>query len=173
MTNEPRNDISVISETPVMDGLGHFLVALGWAIIAGTLALAFGLLLIGPLTLDFGGFLAAALFFSVFVGLFTLMGMVAIGLPTTLLLWVLRSEYAALYAGVGAVAGFLILSIGFDAHRLASLEDIVLPASGAAAGLAGAWRWGWWRERVANAKRSGANRYPTDKRDNPIHDLTH
>ena len=171
MYDHPRNDVSPISEIPVINGVGHFAAALGWGVLAGTAALGFWLLIFADFDIDLGEIVGVLLFLSIFVGAFTLAGMVVIGLPTTFILRTVGQENASLYAALGAIAGFLVLAVLFDSP--ANPEWIYLPASGALAGFACAWRWGRWRERVARTRQETAKRRTSKKRDNPIHCLIH
>lgn len=173
MTDEPREETSEITETPVLDGLGHFLLALVLAIVTGTLVLIVGTLFIENSNLDLEEFAEDMLLFFVFASFFALMGMLIICLPVTFVLRALQSEYATFYAALGAVAGFLFLSENLKDYTTVNLEDLLIPVSAGLAGLASGLHWGHWRERCAEARRLNSQQRPTDKRDNPIHDLTH
>ena len=180
MTEQPQEPISEITETSDIirsKGNSHFAAAMGWGTLVGTGILVTTILapLLVPLE-GIDGFRIGlwALVFAVFVvGLFTLSGMLLIGLPVTFLLRAIDCEYRALYAVLGAVAGFTVLAVMMEFPRYGRWEEIILPTSGALAGLASAYRWGRWRQDVAEAKREARRNAQARRRDNPIHDLIH
>lgn len=169
--DEPYARVSEISEMPVTFAVGHFLASLCWGTLAGTGSLIAVLLVASGLDFDFynlGETIVILWLVSLVVGVFTLAGLVIIGLPLTLGLRKIEQETAATYASVGAIAGFLIMAIMFQAHKDALAFGFAL--IGAFAGGACAFRWGTWREARAAQRLSEA---PAERRSNPIHDLTH
>ena len=164
-----RQPISEITEMPEGFGLDHFLISVGLGTLVGTLAMLIGLGWEAGFDIDLEEIGAAVLFIGFFVAVFTFIGFVVIGLPTTLLLSAIKKETAANYGVVGALAGFVAIAVIFEVHRTGGWEMLWFPAVGALAGFVCAYRWGRWREAVADFRRSIR---PT-RRSNPIHDLTH
>ncbi|MCB2089199.1 MAG: hypothetical protein KDD98_10300 [Sphingomonadaceae bacterium] len=148
MTADPRDGISGFTEYSkirVMDMLAQLWSAVGWGTLAGAIMLTvFIVISAWPDSAEL--ILTAFIVAFLIVGLFNIAGMLLIGLPLTALLKALRFEKAGLYAAFGALAGFAIIAITFEAYRLLSLESLLLTCSGAVAGAACAWRWGRWRE---------------------------
>ncbi|MEP0189115.1 MAG: hypothetical protein ABJP70_04460 [Erythrobacter sp.] len=176
MTDEPREIISVISETSVSTGLVRFVDAFFCGTAVGTAALCLSLLLLsdlGALPSDLSDLIEGILLIGFIVGLFTLAGMVVIGLPVTLMLRLLGHERWEVYATLGGGSGMLVLALLMGAPTVLMPGAFLLPISGALAGLASALRWGTWRERAARERERERLDHPSDKRDNPIHDLTH
>ena len=175
MTNELQDEISEIPEiTEYEPGQGgvHFIAALGWGSLAGTGGLMVAIALLELPGANLADLFGGMIFVSIFVAMFSLAGMVVIGLPVTLLLRAVGEERQVLYAVLGAVAGFAVLAVMMEFPRYGITEELILPGSGALAGFASAWRWGRWREQVATARQQERNA-PPEKRDNPIHDLIH
>ena len=173
MKDEPREPLSVISEASGLAGYFHIFAALGWGTVAGSVSL-----IAGTHAFADGGALPsnivdAIVFLGFFVGLFNLAGLIVIGLPTTFVLRAIDKEYALLYATLGLITGFLVFAIPLEIHRLPFPDALLMPLSAAFAGLASAWRWGSWRERCAEARQLTSQQQASEKRDNPIHDLTH
>lgn len=170
MTDELQISVSEITEIPEGFGLGHFLAALCWGTLAGTGSMVLALMIASgfDFTLySIGAALGILWLVGLVVAVFTLAGLLIVGLPLTLVLRLIEEESAALYAAIGAIAGFAIMAIIFEAHEdaLAFAFSLV----GAIAGGACAYRWGRWREAVVAHRLS---KTPT-RRTNPIHELTH
>ncbi|MEM6475366.1 MAG: hypothetical protein AAF687_04300 [Pseudomonadota bacterium] len=173
MAEELHNSVSEITEISVITGVGYFLAAIGWGTVAGTAAIVLWSTASVTSALDFAELLGFMLFLSFFVGTFTLAGMVAIGLPITIILRALKQEDAAHFAIIGAFAGCIAMAVIFEVNWILDPELVLLLVSGAIAGFACALRWGKWRERVANSRSEKAQKISSGRRSNPIHDLTH
>lgn len=176
MREEPQEPISEISEIP--DLLAeppaiHFGAAVVWGALTGALAMVVPLAFSNPA--NAAAALTAGLYFVIiFAGLFTLAGMLVIGLPVTALLRAARAEHRYLYAGIGFVAGFGILGAVVGLPWRYELEALVFLFAGGLAGFAAALRWGRWREALARYRQQLADQEAQpDKRSNPIHDLIH
>lgn len=173
MNDNPHLLFSGITEETEMAGLDHFLAALSWGILAGTAALMVPMLIASGFDVDLTGIAGALVFVALFVGIFTLASLVVIGLPLTLILSALERESAAVYATAGALAGFTVLAVVFEIHRVGDPGMLWLPAIGAFAGSVCALRWGRWREAVARRRAGDRQETPPVRRSNPIHDLIH
>ena len=153
MSDKTAPSLSENTETSVYIGENvgrHFGAAWIWGMGMGT-----GVMLVMALANDssIGGpaeilmtLVGGAFFIGLFAGVFTLAGLIVIGLPVTLVLRLLRLEYRALYAVIGAASGAAFLVILFDSDAPNSLASLYFAVPGACAGLAAAWRWGRWRE---------------------------
>ena len=176
MENDLQEPISEISEIP--DLLGeppsiHFGAAVLWGALTGTVAMVVPLALSSPENAVEN--LTVGLYFVlIFAGLFTLAGMLVIGLPVTALLRAARAEHRYLYAGIGFVAGFGILGAMLGLPSQYEPEALVFLLAGGLAGFAAALRWGRWREALARYRQRLADEEAQPgKRSNPIHDLIH
>ena len=176
MENEPHEPISEISEIP--DLLGeppaiHFGAAVLWGALTGAIAMVVPLAVANPE--NAAATLSAGLYFATIgAGLFTLAGMLVIGLPVTALLKAARAEQRHLYAGIGFIAGFGILAGLLGVSWRYEPESVIFLVAGGLAGFAAALRWGRWREALARYRQQLADEEAQpDKRSNPIHDLIH
>ena len=172
--DEPLDRVSEISEMPVTFAIGHFLASLCWGTLAGSGALLGTLIIASGFDFDMDNIsnsLGILWVVGVIVGIFTLAGLVIIGLPLTLGLRQLKKESAMLYTGIGATAGFLIIAVMFEANT--KPEALAFALIGAVAGGACAYRWGRWREELAAQQISAPIEELCDRRTNPIHELTH
>lgn len=161
MNEQPQDRVSVISEISVYEGGsngGHFAAALGWGTLVGTLSLIAAMFIIAlssPQGLWMIGSLAAlTLIFSIFVGLFTLAGLISIGLPVTLILSISDEEHQLIYAAIGTFSGFAVMLILFGQGSAAGPEELLFAVPGGLAGGAAAWRWGGWREALAISRQN-------------------
>ncbi|MBX7528448.1 hypothetical protein [Qipengyuania vesicularis] len=166
MNEQPQDGVSVISEISVYQGspgVLHFAAALGWGTLAGTLSLTVAIILI-TLPSTAPGLLSGIVFLGVIVGLFTLAGMVVIGLPATFILSVVEEEHQFLYAAIGAFSGFAAMMILFGRSSSPGFEELLFAGPGGLAGGASAWRWGGWREALAISRQSDPihNHQPED-----------
>ena len=134
MTDEPRERVSVISEGSVFVGWTRFVDALFCGTAVGTAALCLSLLLLSDLGALPSDLIEGILFIGFIVGLFTLAGMVVIGLPVTLVLRLLGHERRGVYVTLGGAIGFLVIFIMFEIPRLFHPAAILFPISGALAG---------------------------------------
>ncbi|APE27720.1 hypothetical protein [Aurantiacibacter gangjinensis] len=166
MTQEHTHKDRAEATTPyprAVNGLLQFLLAAFVAVIAGVVAISFNVVAFhggfGPNDIPEG-----LLMIATFVAIFTLAGMVAIGLPVTVVLKLIDHEHAWLYALLGALAGFLATAVAIGPANLTRWDDFTLPAIGALCGLTAGAVWGRWRER-------GAKVAPAAKPANPVHDL--
>ena len=173
MTDKLRNDVSGISETSGITGVGHFLAAIGWGTLAGTAAFSLWLVAVPISAFDMLDVVGFMLFVSFFVSLIAFAGMIAIGLPVTVILRAIGQEYAALYASIGAFAGCIAMAAIFQVSWILDPELVLLLVSGTIAGFACALRWGKWREQVGKSRNQKARQSGSGRRSNPIHDLTH
>ncbi|MEL7189144.1 MAG: hypothetical protein AAGK17_06290 [Pseudomonadota bacterium] len=175
MTTEfSQNHISEITEISDRPSIFHFGASLGWGTVIGTAALLIVAAVDAGFGLDAKDIGAGIAFFGFFVGLFTVLSMIFIGLPITFLLRVTGYERAAIYSGLGAIAGFAVLAVLFEAPRLGEPESLLMPFAGALAGFSCALRWGMWREKAAlsgQRARQQDPKEPPGKRANRIHDL--
>lgn len=184
--NKPREDISEISEIAVFDvtqASRNFLAAVGWGGLAGTLAVSIPLLIAGLLRNEGAEILLGVFMIGMLAMLFTLVGMLLIGLPVTVLLRAIGAEHHIAYAVIGATSGFIAMAALFEAHRMHAPEMLLFPGAGAVAGFAAAWRWGRWRDAllVFRMRKAAENELiagpatacDTAKPSNPIHDLIH
>ena len=176
MDNDSHKLISEISEIP--DFLGeppaiHFGAAVLWGALTGAVAMVVPLAFSNPA--NAAAALTAGLYFVIiFAGLFTLAGMLVIGLPVTALLRAARAEHRYLYAGIGFVAGFSIFGVVVGLPSRYELEALVFLFAGGLAGFASALRWGRWREALARYRQQLVDQeMQPEKRSNPIHDLIH
>ncbi len=165
-----QNSISEITESPEGFGFDHFLAAICWGTLTGTLAMMAVLMWAAGFDFDLSAIGAALLIIGLITAVFTFLSMLVIGLPLTWFLHTIEQESAAGYAVAGAFAGFLVIAVTFEAHREPA-EMLWFPAVGALAGLVCAYRWGTWREALFLA--ADPEPEPRSKRSNPIHDLTH
>lgn len=176
MDNELQEPISEISEIP--DLLGeppaiHFGAAVLWGCLAGTVAFIAPLAVMEPKNAA-QAIVAALIFVPIFAGVLTLAGMIAFGLPVTLILKAAGAEHRFLYAGIGAVAGPASTILLFAKPLRFDPEAIWFLVIGGLAGFAAAFRWGRWREALARYRQQLADEEAQpDKRSNPIHDLIH
>ena len=174
MAPEPQEIISEITENPVITvfvPIWHFVAAVFWGVLAGSLAILIGFG-VPPIT-PIESLLSDLWFTGFIVTVFTFLGMLMIGVPVTWVLYLLNVEKTAAYAALGAIAGLTVLPLLFaDPASLASdLFPAILP--GGLAGLATAYRWGRWRERVAKAREAERESLAAQRRTNPIHELIH
>ncbi len=176
MAPEPQEQISQFTEISDQQvvGWGWYLTeAVFWGSLAGTVSQivllipVFGvelIVLLLLLGLPLGFFVAATL---------TLLGMVFVGLPITAILQALNLERTWLYSALGAIAGFVTLVLLFELPISIDLGSLTLAGSGGLAGLACAYRWGRWRERVAKSRQAERENRAAQRRTNPIHELIH
>lgn len=176
MENEPPESLSEIperAETGATLVASNFLAAVGLGGLTATAVMA--LVMLASLRPPYSAEnLFAALFFvGVFAQIFTLIGMLVIGLPVTLVLRLIDAEHRAIYAAIGGIAGFAVLTAlsGIEPNDLA--DGLPFLTIGAAAGFVSALRWGSWRSTLAEARRCPSGGPVRRKRDNPIHDLVH
>lgn len=176
MDKDLQEPISEISEIP--DLLGeppaiHFGAAVLWGALTGAVAMVVPLAVSNPE--NAAASLTAGLYFVlIFAGLFTLAGMLVIGLPVTALLRAARAEHRYLYAGIGFIAGFGLFGATLGLPSRYEPEALVFLFSGGLAGFAAALRWGRWREALARYRQQLADEEAqSDKRSNPIHELIH
>ncbi|XUU61711.1 hypothetical protein ACRAQ6_05425 [Erythrobacter sp. HA6-11] len=174
MALEEQEQISEITENPVITVLApiwHFFAAVFWGALAGSMAIliGFGFPPITPIE----SLLSDLWFTGLIVTVFTFFGMLMIGLPVTWVIYLLNAEKTAVFAALGAIAGLTVLPLLFaDPGSLATdLFPEILP--GGLAGLACAYRWGSWRERVAKARQAERANLAAQRRTNPIHELIH
>lgn len=168
--DEPLDEVSDISEMPVTFAAGHFLAALCWGTLSGMGVIIAALIIGSGFDFDLDDISYAIGILGVvglFVAGFTFAGLVIIGLPLTLVLRRMQMESAALYASIGAITGFLILVTIFAPHD--DPLELAFSLIGAVAGGASAYRWGRWRDAIAEHRESKT----PNRRTNPIHDLTH
>ena len=159
MDEQAQEGVSVISEiSGYQSGSAgmHFAAALGWGTAAGTLALIISIALAavsGPPSIGAAASMLLAFHvFGIVVGLFTLAGMIAIGLPITLFLYLTRCENQVLYAAIGGFAGFVMMLAIFNQGSRIEFAEFAFGAAGGLAGGASGWRWGGWREALAIAR---------------------
>ena len=155
MSKQPEEGVSGISEIAVYQGISgglHFAAALGWGTLAGTLGLMAAILMLEFPNVRIFEILGGGIFVSIFVGLFTLAGLVVIGLPVTLILLIAEAEHQVLYAFLGVISGFAALLLLVGQGTGAGIEEFLFASAGGLAGFASAWRWGGWREEKAAAR---------------------
>lgn len=176
MDNQPQQLVSVVSEIPDLvrqPAHFHFVAALFWGTTAATLTVLLPFAGWDPMQ-ALANIVGGMFFVGIFAGLFTLAGMLAIGLPTTALLRAVNAEHRFAYAAIGGVAGLSITAISFQLPPRFDVEALVFPSAGGLAGFTAALRWGRWREALARYRQqmAEAQEHPR-KRSNPIHDLIH
>ena len=176
MAPEPQeliSEITEMSDSNVGDWGRHMAAAVGWGTAAGSLAQVAVIAFLegGDIALD--DLLGIMAVIALFAGIFSLVGMTIVGLPMTLLLSSITREHLWLYSFSGAVAGFLILAIFFGLLRNLAPDLLIFTGTGGIAGLACAYRWGRWRERMAKARQTARAELEAQRRTNPIHDLIH
>lgn len=167
MNEQPQDGVSVVSEISVYQGGSgglHFFVALGWGTLAGTLGLGAAIILMELPNVPLFDILGGGLFLSIVVGLFTLAGLVMIGLPVTFMLFITEAENQFLYAALGAFAGFAAMMVLFGQSARFGPEELLFAGPGGLAGGASAWRWGGWREALAISRQNDPtpNHQPED-----------
>ena len=176
MDNELPQYISKISEIPVLvkeSPVIHFGAALLWGALTGAVSVVVPLAISTPENAAVTLF-AGLYFMTIGASLFTLIGMLAIGLPVTVLLKFARAEHRYLYAGIGFVAGAGFQAILLGVSWRYEPEAVIFLVAGGLAGFAAALRWGRWREALARYRQRLAEQEArTEKRSNPIHDLIH
>lgn len=165
------SEITEITVASVLDEFPHFSAAIGWGSLIGTVCLLGIIAVIEGFDIQSLALLWGLLLFGLFVAGFTLAGMVAIGLPITLILRQLDWELAWLYSALGAISGFLFLAIIFGGDGSMLSENLALTCPGAVAGFVTALRWGLWREKRATIRLQAQSGHAPARRDNPIHDL--
>ncbi len=168
----PQVDISEISENSEYAAITNLCAAIGWGASTGTLALLSVLLIEAGADIRAEDVVGGLIFVGAFVAIFTLAGMIAIGLPLTFVLRFVGREHEAIYAASGAIAGFLIIAVLFGGPS-SGPEMLWFPLVGAMAGCACAWRWGKWRQRIARIAQDPDKSTEPVRRANPIHDLLH
>jgi len=172
MTNRSRSPISQNTEITEALALDQFLAAVCWGTLAGTGAMMTMMLISSP-GFDFAAIGGVLVFTSLFVSIITLLAMLLIGLPLTLLLRAVDRESAAIYASAGGIVGYLILALMAWLPSPNQPEAVLFPLFGSFAGGACALRWGKWREKRAIERDQETNPAASHRRDNPIHELIH
>ncbi len=168
MTADPRDRVSGITEIP-KDGFGpnarNFASAWGWGTAAFAILLPIGMIADGA---SVSGFLGGMLLCGFVGALFVIVGLLLIGLPTTLLLKAADWEMAALYGLIGALAGAASIALLFSGELYTDNALSIFAGVGGIAGGATAYRWGRWREAKQSIRNNAA-----EKPNNPFHDMIH
>jgi hypothetical protein len=172
MTDDSRKDISPNTEITEGFGLHHFLAAVSWGSIAGTGAMM-AMMIVSGLGFDLAAIGTALVFTGFFAGIITLLAMLVIGLPLTLILGAIDRESAVLYASFGSLVGYLVLGLMIGLPSKGQAEALLFPLLGAFAGWACALRWGKWREKCADRRLPAPKSTSSSRRNNPVHDLIH
>lgn len=133
----------------ITQGIVRFLLAVLLGTLAGVIVL-FGWIALVEGDISWEDVPAGLLFLTTFTALFTGAGMVVIGLPVTVLLAWRRWEQAWVYALLGTLAGFIATALAIGLDKLNLGDGLVMPITGAIAGLAASYSWGRWRERSAS-----------------------
>ena len=176
MDNELPKSVSELSEIPDFvkePPAVHFGAALLWGALTGAVTVVVPLAISTPENAAVTLF-AGLFFMTIGTSLFTLIGMLAIGLPVTVLLKFAHAEHRYLYAGIGFFAGSGFQAVVLDVSWRYEPEAVIFLVAGGLAGFAAALRWGRWREALAHYRqRLAEQEAQPNKRSNPIHDLIH
>ncbi len=178
MTADPRDTISGFTEmtdAELAQHIAHFFRAVGAGMLAGGAPFAVLTVPAGAVT-AMRGEVVGGLFFAasplLIAGGVTLLGMLLLGIPLTMILFELRRESAAIYAWAGALFGQLAC-VAFTVLTIESLgAGILLGIPGMLAGAVAGKVWGERRAALSQGRQFGgpASRGTAAAR-NPIHDM--
>lgn len=175
MTADPRERVSEITEiydNPAEEHIYGVFASVGWTTFVGTVAMSLTIAFSSAwpwqalLQAIFGGFI----FIGIAVAIFSMLGLLVVGVPISFALRAMRKEGVATYAVVGALAGGATLAAVFEVDNFRDGGSLAFVAVGALCGAVCGFRWGRFRLAFISRKRRDP---ATNESTNPFHDMIH